>query len=182
MKTMAVAIRRDSVLARFVWISFFALLTGAASWVRVPLPFTPVPITLQTMVVLASGILLGRDGVYAQVLYLLLGGVGLPMFVSSFAGFPALFGPTGGYLIGFVIAAWLTSSWLHPKWNHLSYFRRVISLCGISLAILVPGVLQLSLWMHLPISQAVALGFVPFVLGDFLKAFAVASLPGRSPR
>ncbi|MFH1262168.1 MAG: biotin transporter BioY [Pseudomonadota bacterium] len=176
-KTLVQAEVRDSAAVRFAWISLFAVLTGAAAWVRIPLPFTPVPVTLQTMVVLAGGVILGRDGLYAQILYLLLGGVGLPMFASNVPNLPALFGPTGGYLIGFVLAAWGTDRWVRSGWNRFNYAGRFARLCAVSLLIFIPGVAQLALWGHLSIGQAVMLGFVPFVVGDVLKSAALSGLP-----
>lgn len=170
---------RDSVVARLGWIALFAVLTGAGAWVRIPLPFTPVPITLQTMAVLASGIVLGRDGIYSQILYLVLGGIGLPMFASNLPNVMALFGPTGGYLIGFVAAAAVANLWVRPNWATLHYARRTVRLFAVSLLIFIPGVLQLALFSNLSISQAVFLGFLPFILGDLLKVLAVAGIPGR---
>lgn len=179
-KTIALTQDHNPALVRATRIFFFALLTGVAAWVRIPLPFTPVPVTLQTMVVLSCGLLLGRDGIYAMVLYLLLGGVGLPMFALPY--FPALFGPTGGYLVGFVIAAAVTSSWLRPRWEGLSYGHRAASLLAVSFLIFVPGVLQLALWMRLSIWQAAMIGFVPFVLVELFKAFALAGLSKKTFR
>jgi biotin transport system substrate-specific component len=181
MKSMTLVQSRDSLLSRFAWVTFFALLTGVASWVRIPLPFTPVPVTLQTMVVLSCGIVLGRDGLYAQVLYLLLGGVGLPMFASH-GTHSALFGPTGGYLVGFVAASYLTGVWIQPKWNQTSYFGRALQIGFISFLILAIGTLFLSIWMGVSISQALALGFVPFVVGEGFKVLAVAGIPTRRSR
>jgi biotin transport system substrate-specific component len=180
--TVAAVRTRDTVLVRVLWIASFAILTGVAALIRIPLPFTPVPITLQTGVVLASGIVLGRDGLYSQLVYLVLGGIGLPMFAGSLPGFPALFGPTGGYLLGFVGAAALASSFVRPNWKSLSYKARLLRLSLISLVVFVPGVLQLALFAGLTLPQAAMLGFVPFVLGDILKVLLVAGLPGRALR
>src|SRR5947207_913271 len=92
----------SALLDRMAWITFFIIVTGLSAWVEIPLPFTPVPITLQTFAVVASGVVLGTDGVIAQLLCLLLGGMGVPMFSGGSWGWHVFLGATGGYLIGFV--------------------------------------------------------------------------------
>src|SRR5262245_52763921 len=94
-------------LTRSVLVIGFALLTWAGAKVAVPLPFTPVPGTLQTLAVLLAGAMLGaRAGAASQMAYLVMGLAGLPVFALPGAG-PAYFlGPTGGYLVGFILAAW----------------------------------------------------------------------------
>ena len=102
---MQTAIRVASVL-------LLAAMTAAAAQVSVPLPFTPVPFTLQPMVVLLGGAVLGaRLGMAAQVVYLLAGIAGLPVFAASAVlpqGALRLLGPTGGYLMSYPFAAFLT--------------------------------------------------------------------------
>ena len=89
----------------------FALLTALGAFVRIPLPFTPVPVTLQTFFVLAAGIYLGsRDAALSQLGYLAIGAVGLPVFAGGGAGFGHFLGVTGGYLIAFPIAAALVGA------------------------------------------------------------------------
>ncbi len=167
------------IVSRLGWISLFAALTGAAAWIRIPLPFTPIPITLQTLVVLASGVILGRDGFYAQLLYLFLGGIGLPLFASSWPGAIALFGPSGGYLIGFVAAAYVAGRAIHPRWAEMGYAKRGGALLLCSLLIFIPGVLQLAMVGNLSLGQALVLGFLPFLLGDLLKVAWVAATPRK---
>jgi biotin transport system substrate-specific component len=171
-----------AVFSRVAWISAFAVLTGLAAWVKIPLPFTPIPVTLQTAVVLAGGVILGRDGMYAQLLYLLLGGIGLPWFAGETGHLVYVFGASGGYLIGFVAAAAIAGRWLHPAWGTLSYRARVVRLLLTSLVIFVPGVLQLKLVLGISLAKALALGFLPFVAGDVLKTLAISALPSRVVR
>jgi biotin transport system substrate-specific component len=165
-----------------MWISLFAILTGVGAWIEIPLPFTPVPITLQTLAVLASGVVLGRDGLYSQLLYLLLGGIGLPLFAGGTGHFIYLFSATGGYLIGFVAASAVAGKWLHPVWDSLGFWGRSWRLAATSLFIFIPGVLQLALALQLSVGKALLLGFVPFVLGDAIKTFVAASIPSRAIR
>ena len=179
MKAIAVVRAQDSVVVRLGWVSLFAVLTGAAAWIRFPLPFTPVPITLQTMVVLGSGVILGSDAIFSQILYLVLGGIGLPLFASNLPNVQALFGPTGGYLVGFVAAAAVSSLWIRPAWERTRYGVRVLKLAVASLVLFVPGILQLAFFLKISIPQAVLFGFVPFIVGDLLKILATAAIPKR---
>ena len=95
--------------SKIFWITVFAILTSLSA--QVAIPAKPVPFTLQTLLVLLSGALLGsRNGAYSQFLYLLMGIVGLPVFAQipdAPLGFSRIIGPTGGYLLAFPIAAYL---------------------------------------------------------------------------
>ena len=103
----AISINRRVALP--VAVVVFALLTAVAGQVAVPLGVTPVPMTLQTLFVLLAGVLLGPvAGASSQLLYLALGVVGAPVFAMGGAGLPWIFGPTGGYLMAFPMAAALT--------------------------------------------------------------------------
>src|SRR5688572_31755061 len=119
-----VAIKAAAVL-------FVAVLTAAAAQVSVPLPFTPVPLTLQPMVVLLGGAALGsRLGMASQVLYLLAGIAGLPVFAASATlpqGALRLLGPTGGYLMSYPFAAFLTG-WLAERGFDRRYVTSVLAI------------------------------------------------------
>jgi biotin transport system substrate-specific component len=97
------------LLYDFLLVSGASILIAISAQIAIPLPFTPVPLTLQTLVVLAAGVVLGSSrGALAITLYLLEGCAGLPVFSGAASGITHLLGPTGGYLIGFLPAAWLT--------------------------------------------------------------------------
>lgn len=162
------------------WIVLFASLTGLSALVKIPLGFTPVPITLQTAVAMAGGLILGRDGFWAQVLYLLLGCVGLPFFTPEHSNVQVLFGATGGYLIGFAFASYGCARWIRPYAGQLSWFQRYVRLLGVSMLIFVPGVLGLALFQDLSLSKAVMLGFVPFIAGDLIKTLLVSLISHKS--
>ncbi len=146
----------------------FACLTWAGARISVPLPFTPVPGTLQVLPVLLAGALLGaRAGAASQALYLLSGVAGLPVFALAGAGPGYMLGPTGGYLIGFVGAAYVTGS-------VLAGFRRP-GLAGAALAFLAGGAVihacglaWLAVFMGDP-GAALRAGLLPFVLFDLAK-------------
>ena len=174
---------REYVLNRTTYavmgvVSFMAL-TVAGAYIRIPLPFTPVPITLQTFFVLLAGALLGKKlGSMSQAGYLLIGIFGVPVFTGGLYGFARLFGPTGGYLMGFVLAAYVIGKLL-GKDNEAS-FAKIVAAMLVGLAILfTTGTIQLSIVMHIPLQKAVALGVLPFIPGDIIKLLAAATIYQR---
>jgi biotin transport system substrate-specific component len=126
----------DKKLKGMVFAALFAALTGAVAWFNIPLPFTPVPITLQTLMVLLSGVLLGAYiGGVSMIIYLLLGVIGLPVFAGGSSGIGALLGPTGGYLLSYPVAAFVVGWMIQTKKlsAYLKYFSFVIILGFIAL-------------------------------------------------
>lgn len=117
-------------LKGMVFAALFAALTGAVAWFKIPLPFTPVPITLQTLMVLLSGAMLGAYyGALAMIIYLILGAIGLPVFAGGSSGVAALLGPTGGYLFSYPVAAFVIGYILQKK--KLNAFIRYFSFAVI---------------------------------------------------
>lgn len=159
-------------------ISFIAL-TVAGAYIRIPLPFTPVPITLQTFFVILAGAILGkRLGYLSQLGYLLVGIFGLPVFTGGLYGFARLFGPTGGYLIGFVLASYVVGKLLGNE-DKASFLEIVIAMFVGLVVLFTFGTLQLAFIMHISLNNAIALGILPFVPGDVIKLFAAATLYQR---
>lgn len=179
MTTQTLALSQTSTKSRILWISTFAILTGLASLVKIPLWFTPVPLTLQTAAVLLSGVVLGRDGLWSQLLYLVLGGIGLPFFAANSSNVQMLFGATGGYLIGFVIASAFIGYKVTPVWSSLPTWKRFAYLLAASGLIFVPGIVQLKLVAGVSFEKALVLGFYPFVLGDLIKTAVVSFTPAK---
>jgi biotin transport system substrate-specific component len=162
---------------KLVLSTFFLLATALGAFVAIPLPFTPVPLTLQTFFVLLSGAYLGRRwGAGVQVAYLLVGGAGIPFFAAGAAGAAILAGPTAGYLVGFAPAAWL-AGWLLPRCS--SFVSRTGALLLASLLILAPGTAWLGFTLALSPSVAMAMGFLPFLAGDLLKC-GLAAMVARN--
>jgi len=166
-----------SSLRGLVYAALFGAGTAAGAYIMVPIP--PVPITLQTLFLYLAGALLGgRLALLSQVVYLLLGIIGLPVFAGGKAGFGVLFGPTGGYLIGFVAAAYVVG-----KWNEMvkrpSFLTVLLSMIAGTIPIYVLGVLQLSLVAKLDLVKAVSVGMLPFLIGDGVKIVIAALLAGR---
>jgi biotin transport system substrate-specific component len=165
-------------------VLFVSALTAAAAQVSVPLPFTPVPLTLQPMVVLLGGAVLGsRLGFASQVLYLLAGIAGLPVFAAS-ATLPQgplrVLGPTGGYLMSYPFAAFLTG-WLAERGFDRRYFTSVAAMLAGLVVIFTVGVSWLA-WFAQPVpagfAAALATGLYPFFPVDLVKiCIASAIMP-----
>ncbi|MBN2374021.1 biotin transporter BioY [bacterium] len=157
-------------------VMLFAILMTLGAFVRIHLPFTPVPITLQTLFMLLSGAFLGCGwGTVSMGFYLILGALGLPVFAGASSGILYILGPTGGYLLGFMIGAWIVGhiigSGSCPSWKLIiSSF----SLATISLYVL--GITQLMLWSRTSLKNALFMGFIPFIPGDILKILLAASI------
>src|SRR4051812_42269768 len=167
-----------SRLSRFArttgFIALGTLLVALAAQVVVPVPFTPVPMTLQPLAVLAVGGLLGAAaGVSALILYIALGALGLPVFAAGGSGVLHLIGPTGGYLLAFPVAAGITGSLVRPAPTSV---LRVLLACALGMVVIhVGGVAQLALLGGDP-SLASRLGFIPFLTGALLKVGLAATV------
>jgi len=159
-------------------VALFVAFTALTARVTIPLPFTPVPITLQVMAVLLSGLVLGpRAGAASQLVYLAAIAAGLPLDARAL-GAAALAGPTAGYLIGFVPAAFVTG-WLAQKLSGTRASRFVAALAGVAVIYAV-GVAWLAPIVG-GLGAAWTLGVAPFVLIDLGKAL-VAALVAESGR
>ncbi|HKP71359.1 MAG TPA: biotin transporter BioY [Pyrinomonadaceae bacterium] len=155
----------------------FSLFIALSAQVVVPLPFTPVPITLQTFAVLLTGALLGsRLGTLALLAYLAEGAAGLPFFRGGNGGWLYLMvSPTAGYLLAYPVAAFVTG-WLAERGWDRRFLTAAAAIAVGSIVILFGG--WLGLLRFYPATQAFALGVAPFVVGDVLKvALAAAALP-----
>ena len=158
----------NKVLCRIFGVLVFVILTSLSAFVRIPLPFTPVPITLQTLFVLLSGAFLGSNlGAITQLSYLLLGLSGLPIFTAGGSGVLYLFGPTGGYLFGFVFASFLIGRFI--KSRHRSLLSVFALFCLADLVLLLSGVIWLKFLLGYNLVKSLFIGFLPFIPGDLLK-------------
>ena len=164
---------------RVAAVLFVTVLTIVAAQVSIPLPFTPVPFTLQPMVVLVGGAALGsRLGMTSQVLYLALGIAGLPVFAASPIlpqGFARLLGPTGGYLMSYPIAAFV-AGYLAERGFDRRYATSVLAMFAGLAIIFTFGVLWLAFGAHAGLATAVRTGLVPFIPADIIKVLLAATL------
>ncbi|MCI0785567.1 MAG: biotin transporter BioY [Chloroflexi bacterium] len=150
----------------------FTILMTLLAQVRVPLPFTPVPITGQTLGVLLTGAALGsRRGAATMALYLILGGVGAPVFAGWGSGLVWTLA-SGGYIIGFIPAAFIVG-WLAERgWDRRPWVLAAMLLGNA--AIYVPGLLQLAYFV--PEGKVLEFGLWPFIPGDLVKLYLASLL------
>ncbi len=168
-----------------------AALTGLVAQIRFHLPWTPVPITGQTFAVLLAGVMLGKWwGGASQAMYAGFGFMGLPWFAGWKGGFAILTGPTGGYIIGFILAALFLGYFTDKYVRSRSFVSMlVLMLLANFVLIYIPGLLQLWSWLGAvgkPAASFTALlgmGAVPFIAGDITKAILAALIArGVTPK
>ncbi len=167
---------------RVASVLFVSVLTAAAAQISIPLPFTPVPFTLQPMIVLLGGAALGRRlGCYSQIIYLAAGIAGLPVFASSPIlpqGALRLLGPTGGYLASYPLAAWIVGA-LAERGFDRRYLRSIVAMAAGLLVIYAFGVAWLAFGARVPqplgVRSALIAGAGPFFVADVVKIFVAAS-------
>jgi biotin transport system substrate-specific component len=170
--------------------ALMAAVTAVAAQIAIPLPFSPVPFTLQVLAVILSGLLLGpRYGALAQAIYVLVGAIGVPVFAGFRAGLGVIVGPTGGYLVAYPFAAALAGLAAYAAANAVR--RRALwasflwGCAGLAL-IYALGATWLALVTDLPFAAALAQGVLPFVPLDLVKVglaalVAVAAAPAIAP-
>jgi len=169
-----------AALRRVARILAFTLFTAVGAQLAIRLPFTPVPLTMQTVFVVLAGMTLGaRDGFYAMVSYLAAGLAGAPVFAGFGFGPAALIGPTGGYLVAFPAAA-LVAGFAVEKLRG-RFAPLVASTVGLTL-ILLAGAAYLALLSGASIGTVAAMAVLPFVPGELIKAVAAAGLTGARSR
>ncbi len=164
-------------LRGMIYASLFGAGTAAGAYLIIPLP--PVPITLQTLFLGLAGALLGaRLGALSQVIYLLIGIIGLPVFAGGKAGLGVLVGPTGGYLFGFIAGAWVIGALVNLK-KEPGFGWTVMGLVAGTIVIYLFGVAQLSLVAKLSVGKAISVGVLPFLIGDAVKILAAGYVVKR---
>ena len=152
---------------RMVWIALFTAITCILAPLSIPIPISPVPITLTNLVLFISLYLLSwKEALTSYILYLLLGVCGLPVFSGFSGGIGKLAGPTGGYLAGFFMQ-------ILPKKKTLTILGMVLGMA----ATYIFGTLWLAAQMELSFTAALSVGVLPYLLGDAVK-IAAASIIG----
>lgn len=159
--------KQKRTLRGLAYASMFGALTAIGAYIMIPLP--PVPVTMQTLFVILAGTLLGGYlGALSQVVYILLGIIGLPVFTGGKAGIGVLFGPTGGYLFGFVAGAYIIGKLASLKRDPGVFWLMGAMAAGIGVVYTL-GVMQLMIVAKLDLVKAVAVGLLPPLPGDIIK-------------
>ncbi|MDR3168009.1 MAG: biotin transporter BioY [Treponema sp.] len=165
--------------------ALFAALIAAGTFIAIPLPFSPVPIVLQNMFALLAGLILGplRGGA-AVGLYLIAGAIGAPVFAGASGGVVRMLGPTGGFLLGYLLSA-LTAGFIlgNPGRNKTSSPGRIILAVVAGLLIVyIPGVLWLKRSLDVSWIRALSAGFFPYLIGDAIKGLVAGIILPRLRR
>ena len=173
---LAAALTPFDVVRQVGLVIGFSLLTALSA--QIVIPIGPVPITGQTFAVLLTGALLGsRLGAMAMIAYLIEGASGLPFFAGGMSGLPHVLGPTGGYLISFPAAAFITGAFAEQGWDR-KFVTAVAAMVVGSVVIILCGWMWFSFVMHSTPFATVRLVVLPFIPGDAVKiVLAAAVLP-----
>jgi biotin transport system substrate-specific component len=164
--------RRVRIAREIALIVGASLFVALCARVSMPLPFTPVPLSLSNFGVLLVGLLLGsRRGFAALLLYLAEGSGGLPVFAAGSLG---LSGPTAGYLVAYPLVAFVTG-WLREHFPR-SFARYILACVAGEVLLFAAGVTWIVFYLHSPWSQAAAFGLYPFVAGEVLKVSGAAGI------
>ncbi len=160
------------LLLRAILIVAGSVLMALSARLAIPLPFSPVPVTAQTLVVLALAGLLGRRSAASVLLYLCEGALGLPILAGNWGGLARLAGPTGGYLLGFVVAAYVAGRLIECSEGR--WWRILLALLSGQAIIYTCGLLWLSRFV--PAASLPLQGLYPFLVGDAYKLAAALFL------
>lgn len=173
---------QDSVRTRsLTGMALLVALNCISAYIIIPLPFTESPLALQTLVVNLVGFLLPtKKAGTVMAVYILLGLIGIPVFTGGTAGFGKMFGPTGGYIWGFLVAAVLIS-YFKGKQYHFKRYGAVSIGIGIPV-IYIMGAVQLQAVTHMSWIHVVAIGVLPFIPLDIVKCLAAAGIAGAVKR
>ncbi|MBN2545810.1 MAG: biotin transporter BioY [Spirochaetes bacterium] len=174
----------SSILIKFGLTILMAALTGLMAQLKIYLPWSPVPITGQTLAAVFSGVLLGSYwGGLSFILYIIIGIAGTPWFAGAKSGLSVILGPTGGYLLGFVLVSFFMGYITENNVNS----RKILPLLIIMffanfILIYTPGLIQLSFWYKavkgtdLSLNNLLMMGLIPFIIGDIFKILIAAGL------
>ena len=177
--------RKYSRTTYLILCALFAALTAVCSYISIPLGFTPVPVNLATLAVFLAGGLLGKKyGAVSLAVYTLVGAAGIPVFAGFRGGVSVLAGPTGGYIIGYIAAAFLlgllTELWLgerHSRWQELILL--ILSMIAGLGACYLLGTAWFMISTHTGLWASLIACVFPFLPGDALKIAAGSLLVQR---
>ncbi len=169
MNTIAIELKKIPAWAKDVCLVIgSSLLISLVAYIAIPLPFTPVPLVVRSTLILLLSVLLGSKRAPAAVaLFLVQGTLGLPVFAQGAAGVEYFLGPKGGYLIGYLIAAYTVGK-IVELFGKRTLANAFIAMLAGNVVLFLFGAAWLSAFVG-GIERAILLGVVPFLLGDFLK-------------
>ena len=171
-----------STVYSFTLCALFAALTAVCTFINIPLPFTPIPINLATMAVFLSGGLLGpKYGALSQIVYIMIGCIGLPIFSNYQGGVGVLVGPTGGYLAGYILGAFVVGILLKVltsnKEKNRTYIPKIVLSCIAGmLTYFALGTIWFMNLTNTGLWASLVMCVFPFILGDLLKITAATLL------
>jgi len=158
-----------------IYCAFFTALIIVGGFISIPIPISPVPIVLADFFIMLTGLFLGlKHGLISTSLYIALGTIGLPVFAGGRGGLIVFFGPTGGFLFGYlamVVFIGFISDKMKPK---ISSF--LIALIGGNILLYLIGVPWLRIVTNISWSAAIATGFIPFAPGAIFKIIAAIAI------
>ena len=162
-------------LRRMIYTSMIAALIIIGAYISIPLPFSPVPIAMSNLFVILGGLLLGKKWGFTSVaIYLFLGIIGLPVFAGGKGGLAHFIGPTGGYLIGFAVAAFIVGA-IVEMGKHSILKDSLAVLIGFTI-IFAFGVPWLMYTLKLSLGETLTAGVIPFIPGAIFKSIVVVGL------
>lgn len=168
-------------MRQMVYSALFASLMCIGAYIHIPIG--PVPIILNNFFVLLAGLVLGAAwGPLSVIIYLLIGAMGFPVFAGGKSGLAHLIGPTGGYLMGFVISAWITGLISHSGLPANKTWRNLLAVLAGAIVVYIPGLLWLHTVTKMSWSKTLAVGCLPFLPGDALKALAAVAVASKISR
>ena len=170
--------KRKSLL-KVCFIALFAALIAGGTFIAIPIG--PVPIVLQNLFIVLAGLILGPFmGAASVALYLLAGLLGAPVFAGFTSGIIRFAGPTGGYLIGYLLAALVTGLIVGKPGINASLTRIILAVAAGFLIVYVPGLLWLYHITEMPLNSLFISGFALFLPGDILKGIAAVLIAKRA--
>jgi biotin transport system substrate-specific component len=176
--------RSLTIARKIFFVLAMACITGLSAQIRIPLPFTPVPITMQTFFVLLAGVLLGRNwGGISQIIYVGAGVLGVQWFTGGLGGYGVIFGPTGGYLIGFILTAFFLG-YATDKYLKMRTFFPVLAMMTFAcfFLIYIPGLVQLGFYLYAingsfpGLIPLLTMGLFPFIPGAVIKILLASAV------
>ncbi len=167
---------------KIVFTALFAALIAVCGFISIPVPGTPIPIVLQNMLTVLTGLMLGPVwGTIATVLFLVAGALGLPIFSGGTGGIARLMGPTGGFLFGYTIAT-LTSGIIAQRpiyGKKTSLIRLIVATVAGFVVMYIPGVIHFMRVMDKTFTQTMTLCVIPYIPGDIVKMVVAILLASK---